>query len=193
VINIVRSGRRRAGQLAAVGLLIGTLVTSASAEPLPRAADDRGRIYGYVFAAPLIRFVTYCEDFNPATIRCQESSWVREDPIPHVGAGVEWRPVRSVGLATEVGLVKPNGYPGGILSVNGTFYPREWPPSRRALLPFVTGGYSLDSDRSHGLNVGAGMTYAGRGAPGLRLEARSSFWEDYRALELRLGVIFGGS
>ena len=186
--------RRTTATACACVLLTGVSVSSAWAQTGFAQRDDRSQLAGYIFAAPLVRFVSYCTDFNTQDVRCEQREWSRQDTIPHAGAAVEWQPVPSLGLATEAGAIVSNGRVGGIFAVNGTYYVRGPQGSRRSLVPFATGGYAVDTDREHGINAGGGVSYRRSGGDaGLRLEVRSTLWEHARTLELRLGVSFGGS
>lgn len=172
------------------------LVAASAATASAQSRSNPSQLAGYVFAAPLVRFTTYCTDFDAQAVQCAQSEWVRQDTVPHVGAAVEWQPVPSFGLATEAGVIfAGGGYRlGGLFAVNGTYYLRGPQGAHRSLVPFATGGYVIDTDREQGFNTGAGVSYRRAGGDaGVRLEVRGNFWEHSRTLELRLGVSFGGS
>lgn len=93
----------------------------------------------------------------------------------HWGGGFEWQFYKSLGIAAEVGIVhllEAPEYPGGMLSVNGSYYFRNARPGEKSLVPFVTAGYTLDPFSTSSFNLGGGVNYWSRGRMGLRLEVR---------------------
>ena len=94
-----------------------------------------------------------------------------------LGTGVEWKFLGPVGIGAEVGAIVSNeGYPGGILSANGTYHFREAFEGERAVVPFLTAGYSRGPSRTHFdrslFNVGGGVIFGFRENSGLLAEVR---------------------
>jgi hypothetical protein len=143
--------------LAAVGILL--IGTTASAYAQAASADEGRRVWGYVFAAPAIGGAPTSEQFF------------------HWGGGVEWRFRPRVGLAADMGALHfgdSPAYPLFMLSIDGSYHFRD--QSARALVPFVTAGYSgaslvagLDMPWA---NAGAGVNYWLRNGKGFRAEVR---------------------
>jgi hypothetical protein len=179
--------------LSVVCLVTFISVTSVAAQTPGSSDAERGRLWGYAFAAPGLWFQSYCVEYEFKTVRCSRSSWTRPETMPHLGGGVEWQLFRSLGVSTEAGLVVLNGYAGGILSVNGSYYFRDAPAAEPSLVPFVTGGYSLDPDLSNGLNLGGGVTYWDAAVKVCGLKCEPTFWTYVRFLEFRIGMNFGRS
>lgn len=176
----------------AFGLLaLLTCVCIASAQiPAPRESR-RGPVWGYGFAGAGARFDSQCENFDSETRQCLGQSWSDPRTIPYAGGGVEWQLSRRVGISAEGGALLSGGYFGGMFSANGSYFLTDARVGQSSAVPFITAGYSLDPDLANGVNLGAGVTWWGRGGTGLRLEMRSHFWEEVRFVEARIGISFG--
>jgi hypothetical protein len=143
--------------LAVVGILL--LATTTSAYAQAALADEGRQVWGYVFTAPAIGGAPTSEQFF------------------HWGGGVEWRFRPRIGLAADMGALHfgdSPAYPLFILSIDGSYHFRD--QSARALVPFVTAGYSgaslvagLDMPWA---NAGVGVNYWLRNGKGFLAEAR---------------------
>jgi hypothetical protein len=141
----------------AVSILLIGMTTSASGQSA--SADEGRRVWGYVFAAPAIGGAPNSEQFF------------------HWGGGVEWRVQPRVGLAADMGALHVGdspAYPLFMLSIDGSYHFRD--QHARALVPFITGGYSgaslvagLDMPWA---NAGAGVNYWLRNGKGFLAEVR---------------------
>jgi hypothetical protein len=138
------------------GILLVGMTTSTYAQA---PADEGRRVWGYVFAAPAIGGAPTSEQFF------------------HWGGGVEWRLRPRLGLAADMGALHfgdSPAYPLFMLSLDGSYHFRD--SSARALVPFVTAGYS-GASLVAGLdmpwvNAGAGVNYWLRNGKGFRAEGR---------------------
>ena len=123
------------------------------------SAEEGRRLWGYVFAAPAVGGTPTSEQ------------------LFHWGGGVEWRFRPRIGLAAEMGALHFShapAYPLFMLSIDGAYHFRD--QAARALIPFVTAGYTGASNVS-GLdmpwaNAGAGVNYWFRNGKGIRAEGR---------------------
>ena len=171
---------------AMVSVLISAL--AAEAQPVGSSSPGRNTLSGYVFAGPALDFNDICETLDANRLGCLRPA-VRVDTLWHLGAGVDYRFFESFGVLAEVSTIGSRDGGTGILSVNGAYHFRDTPAAGRALVPFVTGGYSLVQGAITNLfNLGGGVDYWTPGSLGLRLETRSYLSEDQRVLDFRVGI-----
>lgn len=94
----------------------------------------------------------------------------------HVGGGFDALFIQGFGVSVEGGYLGPlpDGFDYGIGVVSTNAVQHFGTPRRRALVPFVSGGYSLAfrSAIGHGLNVGGGVNYWFSDGVALRIELR---------------------
>lgn len=164
----------------------GPVAAPARADVRPSLQPDSGRaqaatpggdeartspspLRGYVFAGggPYVR-QHWIEDLGGGSGRIV----AERGSMPAVGGAVEWQPLASLAASVEAGVVAYGRYPGGTLALNLSVYPGGERLASRAVVPFVTGGYSLISDRAPRLNLGGGLDYRFAAGLGLRGELR---------------------
>jgi hypothetical protein len=97
--------------------------------------------------------------------------------IWHIGGGYEWLVARTFALSAGAGVMIAGvegadwGFP---VSTNGSYYFREAPVAQRALVPFISAGYTRGgfSHSSNMFNIGAGFNQWTQGWSGFRFEVR---------------------
>jgi len=182
MVLIVRNVIRVLSALLTMGIAVTPVHAQVTSERLPA-------IWGYGLAAPGVWVRSLCEQFETNPLRCTQQSWGDPDALWHAGGGVEWRAAGPVSVSGEAGALLASGVLGGLLSANGAVHLRG-AQSAASWHPFISGGYSLNSDHDHGYNLGAGVNWWGRRAHGLRLDVRSHFWDGARYVEFRAGINF---
>jgi hypothetical protein len=97
--------------------------------------------------------------------------------IWHIGGGYEWLVARTFALSAGAGVMIA-GVEGADwafpVSTNGSYYFREAPVVQRALVPFISAGYTRGgfSHSSNMFNIGAGFNQWTQGWSGFRFEVR---------------------
>lgn len=158
----------------AAGIVLMIVVASTDARAQARA------VWGYTFLAPGVY-----QDTGSIVTSYDANNYTPKTFVPYYdtestvewGGGVEWAVVPAFGIGAElraIHLADAPAYPGGVLSVNGSYHFRPPSAAKRGWSPFLTGGYTLGMDRNPGFDLGAGTNYWSRGATGLRLEVRTT-------------------
>jgi hypothetical protein len=153
------------------------------------AAAQHSSAYIYGFVAPVV------------VPQSAFTAW--DGTFVHIGGGGEGHLVGKLGLAGEIGVLKPvtnpYGMTTGLASVAPTIHFLAV-TSQQKFDPFIDGGFSLLFGRgvATGLNYGGGMNYWLRSRLGLRVEFRHHLWspeagETVNFLGLRFGVVFKSS
>lgn len=97
--------------------------------------------------------------------------------IWHIGGGYEWLLARTFGASAGAGVMIAGvegadwGFP---VSANASYYFREAPVAQRALVPFISAGYTRGgfTRSSNMFNIGAGFNQWTQGWSGFRFEVR---------------------
>ena len=155
------------------------------------ASRTHGAIHGYGFVAPGQWSTTVCERFETNSLQCAHESWSDPETVLHLGGGVEWPVLARTSLTAEAGALVAEEALGAMVSANALVRARRAASGRTLTWsPFLTAGYSLDSDNTQGVNAGGGIDWAPRPATTLRVELRAHFWDSHRFVEVRAGVNF---
>src|SRR5688572_7685724 len=77
---------------------------TAEAQSVGSAGSGRSAVSGYVFAGPALDFNEICETLDADRLGCLQPA-LRVDMIRHLGIGVDYRFIESVGVLAEVSTI----------------------------------------------------------------------------------------